>query len=251
MQTPQYIDAHIHLDHYRDDELPALYAELEHLRMIALAVATNPQSYAKTLDLAAKSPWIRTSFGIHPWQAVQYADQLEQYDELIANSATIGEVGLDTVWAEDPIGSLPAQRKVLRYFLQAAREQNKVLNLHTKGAEAEILALLDEYRIERAIIHWYSGPLDIAEQLIARGYHFTIGVELHSSPLVQALAQRIPMAQLLTETDNPTGVEWLDNERGFARHLLPVVDRLAELRGVEREALREGIVQNSRQLGLF
>jgi TatD DNase family protein len=107
---------------------------------------------------------------------------------------------------------------------------------------------LEEYSIERAIIHWYSGPLEIADDLIKRGCLFTIGVELEHSPLIQELAQRIPPGQLLSD---PSGVEWLSGEVGFPRHMLPVVSRLAALRGLEEEALRVQLLENAQAFGLL
>ncbi len=105
-------------------------------------------------------------------------------------------------WVEDR-ATYPIQREVLAFFLDAAHAQNKIVNLHTKGAEAEILELLERHRVERAIVHWYSGPLDIADALAARGALFSIGVELHTSALIQELARKLPLELLLSETDNP------------------------------------------------
>jgi hypothetical protein len=61
-----------------------------------------------------------------------------------------------------------------RIFLRAAREQEKIASLHTKGVEREVLDLLDQYDLTRVIVHWYSGPLDIFRELVARGVYFTV-----------------------------------------------------------------------------
>lgn len=250
-ENVRYLDAHVHIDSYSDAQLDEVLAELERFAMRSIAVAVDPPSYERSRQIAKRSPWVVPTFGIHPWRATAYAERLDELDELIASSPMLGELGLDTVWVEDPVGFYPAQERVLRYFLQAARSQQKIVNLHTKGAEAQILALLEEYSIEKAIIHWYSGPLEIADQLIKRGCMFTIGVELAHSPLIQELAQRIPLAQLLSETDNPSGVEWLSGEVGFPRHMPPVVSRLAALRELEEEALRVQLLQNAQGFGLL
>jgi TatD DNase family protein len=241
------IDAHAHLDHYDDTQLPQVLTEIEHYRVLTLSVAMDPASYARACGVAEQSAWIIPAFGIHPWKAPDYIDELATLQPLIDESPMLGEIGLDYHWVEDP-AAFPAQRTILRFFLQAAREQGKIVNLHTKGAEAEVLELLEEYAIERAIVHWYSGPLDIALKLAARGVWFTIGVEIESSPLVQALAERLPLEQLLTETDNPGGLEWLTGEIGMPRHLPRVVSTLARLRGMDDAGMREQIRQNGMRL---
>src|SRR5256885_11202887 len=65
----------------------------------------------------------------------------------IERSSALGEIGLDFHWVKER-GHYPAQKKVLEYFLAAAREQRKVVNLHTKGGERETLDLLERYRSE-------------------------------------------------------------------------------------------------------
>jgi TatD DNase family protein len=159
----------------------------------------------------------------------------------------IGEIGLDYHWVADR-DAFPAQRAVFTFFLEAARAQGKIVNLHTKGAEAEVLHLLRRHQIERAIVHWYSGPLDIADALVQRGALFTIGVEVHSSPPIQELARRLPPAQLLSETDNPGGLEWLTGEIGMPAHLAGVVAELARLRGVGDAEMRQTIRDNFARL---
>src|SRR5918996_1254018 len=102
-----------------------------------------------------------------------------------------------------------ALREIEReYFFAAAREQKKIVNLHTKGGEKSILELLERYDVARPIIHWYSGPLDILRALVQFGAYFTIGVEVLYSETIQTIAREIPEHLLLTETDNPGGLQW-------------------------------------------
>jgi TatD DNase family protein len=238
-----YIDAHAHLDHYSDELMPQVLAELEAQQQLVISVAVDPASYARARMLAERSPWIIPTFGVHPWEAPKHAGGLEALRPLIDASPMIGEIGLDFHWVEDRAAYL-AQRAVLDFFLDAARTQAKVVNLHTKGAEVEILELLEHHRVERAIVHWYSGSPDIAQRLVARGALFTIGVEVHTSALIQELARRLPLGQLLTETDNPGGLEWLTGELGMPAHLPGVIEALAQLRGIGSAELRATIQAN-------
>jgi TatD DNase family protein len=242
-ETLMFIDAHAHLDHYDEARVPQVLAELEIHRVLTLSVATDTAAYARACALAEGSPWIVPTFGIHPWKAPEYAHDLDALRPLIDRSPLIGEIGLDYHWVEDR-AAYPAQRAVFAFFLAAAREQRKIVNLHTKGAEAEVLELLGRYGIERAIVHWYSGPLDVADALAARGALFTIGVEVHSSALIQELARRLPVELLLTETDNPGGLEWLNGEVGMPAHLPGVVEALARLRGMGSAEMQQVIREN-------
>jgi TatD DNase family protein len=168
---------------------------------------------------------------------------LSELSPLIDQSPAIGEIGLDFHWVEDS-SQYPAQLKVLEYFLAAAREQKKIVNLHTKGAEKEILDLLERYDIQRAIVHWYSGPLDILRGMVQFGAYFTIGVELLCSDAIKAIAKEIPDHLLLTETDNPGGLKWLNGIIGLPSDIHKVVDAVAELRNMPADFVVHRIQKN-------
>jgi TatD DNase family protein len=155
----------------------------------------------------------------------------------------LGEVGLDHHFVREP-DAYPAQRRVLEFFLAVAREQGKILQLHTKGAEGFVLELLDRYQIRRAIVHGYSGPLDILRGLIARGCYFTAGLEVRYSEYVRTVAREIPLDRLLTETDNPGGPQGYLGRPGMPVLIEQVVEGVAEAREVRPKAIRRAVQEN-------
>ena len=237
------VDAHTHLDHYDEETLAVVLGETERLGVRTIAVAVDVPSYVRTLAIAERSPLITSTFGIHPWRAADWVDRLDELDPYLAQTPMIGEIGLDFHWIEDE-RTYPAQRQVFEFFLAAARDQDKPVNLHTKGAEAEIAALLARYEIRRAIVHWYSGPHEPFQAMLALGCYFTVGVEVLTSEAIVELAQRIPLDRLLTETDGPGGLEWLTGETGMPHHIDVVVDKLAAIRNIDRNRIEEAIASN-------
>ncbi len=237
-----YIDAHVHLDKYGDLIDEAL-RQIEQEKIFTVATAMDVPSYLELQKIAERSELILPTFGIHPRRAADYADRLQEVAGYIEASPAIGEIGLDFHWVKDP-STFPAQRKVLEYFFAAAREQKKFVNLHTKGGEKEILDLLEKYDIQRAIIHWYSGPMDILRAMINFGCYFTIGVEVLYSDHIKGIANAVPEHLLLTETDNPGGLTWLKGEVGMPRAIANVVDALAELRQSTPEQIAQWVRNN-------
>jgi len=240
------LDAHAHLDRYEEMLAPAL-AEIHRHQIFTISTAMDLLSYQRTQEIAVQCPLVVPAFGVHPWNASNSVNHLPELAPAIAQSPMLGEIGLDFHWVKDQ-SLYTAQQKVFEFFLVAAAEQQKIVNLHTKGAEAKILQLLDHYKIQRAIIHWYSGPLDIFYALVDRGYSFTIGVEVLSSAHIQTLAQALPLSQLLTETDNPGGAKWLTGSTGMPALLYNVLDKLAELKGTTRTAIEQIVQDNFQQL---
>src|SRR5262245_51014804 len=114
-----FIDAHAHIDHYSDELMPEVLAQLEAQQQLTMSVAVDPDSYARALMLPERSPWIIPAFGIHPWEAHKHPGDLEAVRPLIDSSPMIGEIGLDFHWVEDR-ATYPIQRAVLAFFLDAA-----------------------------------------------------------------------------------------------------------------------------------
>lgn len=236
------IDAHVHMDKYGEDLEQALQ-EIRADRVFTIAVAMDVPSYKRSLEIGNECELVLPTFGIHPRRAPEYVDRLSELSPLIEESPAIGEIGLDFHWVKDS-SQYPAQVKVLEYFLAAAREQQKMVNLHTKGAEKQILDLLERYDIQRAIVHWYSGPLDILRALIQFGAYFTVGVEVSYSNAIQAIAREIPDQLLLTETDNPGGLKWLKGVAGMPKDVQNVIDMIAGVRNSSPELIGQTIHAN-------
>jgi len=242
------IDAHVHLDRYGsllDDALN----EIERERIFTVATAMDVPSYLELREIGKRSPWVLPTFGIHPRRAAEYADRLAALGRYIEMSPAIGEVGLDFHWVRDP-STYPKQRRVLEFFIAAAAEQNKFVNLHTKAGEVEILELLRKYEVRRAIVHWYSGPMDVLQAMIDYGCYFTIGVEVLFSDYIRQIAKAVPDHLLLTETDNPGALKWLkkNDEIGMPVAIRDVVGALAELRRTTREGIEALVVANFSRL---
>jgi TatD DNase family protein len=245
-----YIDAHAHLDRFEHVEEEGLENALEEITREQILTISNSMdivSYERNRAIAMQSELILPIFGIHPWNARQFVDRLDEIDDLIEDSPMVGEVGLDHHWVKES-REYAAQEDVLRHFLQAAESQNKVVHLHTKGAEEEILGLLDDYDLPRVVVHWYAGPLDILQSLASRGVYFTVGIEVSYSAHIQRIAQLIPGRQLLTETDNPGGPKSYLGRPGFPTLIREVVSGLAGVRNTSPAAVQETVRRNLVQL---
>lgn len=236
------IDAHTHLDRY-GDSLESALDEIRQRRIFTISTSMDVPSYERNLEIGQSCELVLPTFGIHPKNAPRYVDRLRELNPRIEQSPAIGEIGLDFHWVEDD-GQYPSQKKVFEYFLAAAREQNKLVNLHTKGAEKEVLDLLEHYDISRAIIHWYSGPLDLLRVLIDYGAYFTVGIESLYSDHIQIITRELPERQLLTETDNPGGLKWLTGELGMPRVLTEVIQSIAGIRGSTPQCITETVQKN-------
>ncbi len=240
------VDAHSHIDRYDlvgEGALESALGEITQHRIFTISNSMDLPSYERNLAIGEMCDLVLPIFGVHPWNAPKYAHRLEDLSEAIEQSPMIGEIGLDYYFVKDA-SEYPDQRRVLEFFLAAAREQGKIINLHTKGAEEAVLELLDRYDIPRVIVHWYSGPLDTFRELATRGVYFTIGVEVLYSEHIQTIAQEIPSGQLLTETDNPGGPKGFIGGPGMPILIRDVVQAVAEVRKTTVEVIIQTVQSN-------
>jgi TatD DNase family protein len=236
------IDAHCHLDKYGDSVSAAL-RQINNHGIFSLSNSMDLDSFRVNLEIGDRCALVLPTFGVHPWSAPEYVDHLENLTGAIEQSPILGEIGLDRYFIDDA-SQYSAQREVFTFFLAAAKEQGKIVNLHTKGAEREVLDLLRQFGIERAIVHWYSGPLELIQEYLDVGAYFTIGVELLRSEHIGQIARALPLHRLLTETDNPGGYEWLVGEQGMPSRIKEVVHALAELSNTTPQEIAQQVQSN-------
>ena len=244
---PVLVDAHAHIDEYPDTWLGAVLHQLEKERIVTVSVAMAPQAYERALLIQERSDYVVATLGIHPWNASHYVTRLDELEDALEGSPMFGEIGLDFRNVRDS-SQHDAQERVLEFFLSAAKDQGKIVNLHSWGAEAEVAELLERYDTERAIIHWYSGPPEPLRRMVERGYYFTVGCEVLAAEQIQAIAREVPVGQLLTETDNPGGPQWVYGEPAMPDLVKTVLQALAIVHGMDTTEMAEIVRLNMLRL---
>lgn len=237
-----YIDAHTHLDFFNEKIDDAIY-EINNFRILTIANGMDVESYLQNKEYSKRSEYIKATFGIHPWKAAEYIGELKDLIPYIEESELIGEIGLDFFWVEDK-GSYESQRKIFNFILDEGIKRNKVVSIHTKGAEEEIYNILNKYGYSKVIIHWYSGDIKILDKLIALGCYFTVSVDLGYSELSEEILSRIPINRLLVETDGPTALEWVNGKYGYPSVIIDVIKKIAERKALSTDELSKIIEDN-------
>ena len=241
------VDAHVHLDEYPDTWLGPVLRQLEEDRIVSISTAMGPDAYERALLIQERSDFVLATFGVHPWNAPYYVTRLEELEESLEGSPMFGEIGLDFRKVQDSV-YYDSQERVFEFFLSAAKEQDKIVNVHSWGAEVEVLELLERHDIQRGIIHWYAGPLDPLQRMVSRGYYFTFGSELLVSEQIQALARQVPAGQLLTETDNPGGPQLVFGDAAMPDIVKPVLQGLALAHDMDIAEMAEQVRLNMLKL---
>jgi len=194
------LDAHCHLDLYRDfgDVLASIEAE----RIATIAVTNAPSVYRKCVELTADNRFVRVAAGLHPQLVAERAHELPLLLELIKETTYIGEVGLDFTAAD--AANRVVQRRVFEQILAAcAVAGDRVLSVHSRRAAADVVEMIGDRFRGNVILHWFSGPVGILTKAVAAGLFFSVNPAMVVSEQGRKLIGKLPRERILTESDGP------------------------------------------------
>jgi TatD DNase family protein len=250
-----YIDSHCHLNMLADEPggIDAMVTEaeqnaIEHI----LCIAIDKASCAEVKAIADSYPQVTASVGIHP-----NVDASEQFtvEELVAEAAhpkviAIGETGLDYFRSE---GDLEWQRDRFRVHIEAAKQTQKPLIIHTREAREDTMTILENEDAETAggIIHCFTENWETAKRALDIGFYISLSgiVTFKSARELQEVAKKLPLDRILIETDSPylapVPHRGKTNKPVFVKH---VAEFLAELRGDSVENIAATTTANFQRL---
>lgn len=195
----RYVDAHCHVDRYPSP--PDVLAEAAAAGVVVVAVTELPSQFQRLSLQLGRRPLVRLALGIHPLRVRDAGPaELALFNRLLDETDYVGEVGLDG--SHHGRDSLPAQRNVLEHLLGQPRLHRKVLTVHSRGAEAEVIDRLAAANVTAAL-HWYSGALKHIESALDAGLWFSINPAMTRSTSGQKIIAAVPKERVVTETDGP------------------------------------------------
>jgi len=205
-----YVDVHAHLEMADDPQRLLEEAYADGIRAV-VAVSINLDSYDRTTKLASKKVRIYPAIGIHPWEALAHSHEVGRAMARVEEAKFVGEIGLDYYFTG--AREREAQLSVFSAFLQACDGTKKVLNIHSVGAERQVLALLKRRSLAHVNLHWYDAiermtPLALLPDFVELGCFFSIPPAVATSKSLREVVRRVPLNNLLTETDTHPNVKY-------------------------------------------
>lgn len=193
------IDTHCHFDMMPNPE--GFISAKEKAGDIVIGMTNLPSHFKMGQSHLIGYKHIRLALGLHPLLAAENRKELTLFKRLVDQTSYIGEIGLD--FSREGIATKNEQISVLREVLATIKGKKKIVSVHSRNAEKELLDMLCEFEIKNVIFHWYSGPVDLIPSIIERGCYFSINESMCRSKNGQSIIGKIPREKILTETDAP------------------------------------------------
>jgi len=209
-----------------------------------------------TVALCEKYPNIYGSIGIHPENACQLDEYMEDYirTQAIENKkiVAIGEIGLD-YHSEDY--DKEEQLECFRRQMQLAYETKKPVVIHSRDACEDTLKVLREFKNKSfgGSMHCYSYSKEVARELVKLGYHLGIGgvVTFKNARTIVEVVEEIPLENLLLETDAPylSPVPYR-GKRNSALNIHYIAQKIAAIKNVEYDKVLDVTFNNAKRMFL-
>ncbi|MGD9559704.1 MAG: TatD family hydrolase [Oscillospiraceae bacterium] len=228
---------------------------------VALVVdcATDFATSMKSIALAEQYDWMYSAAGIHPESLIEddastttrfhgdWAREMAEIEPLYEHPkvVAVGECGLDHHW---PVPH-DMQLQMFEAEIRTALEHELPIIVHDREAHAEVYSLLKKYK-PKAVLHAYSGSAEDVKWLCAQGVYISFtGVATFKNakrPLEAAAA--VPIEQIMLETDCPyMAPEPYRGKRSDSGMIRYTAARIAEVRGMETEALLRQTLENGKR----
>lgn len=169
----------------------------------------------------------------------------------------IGEIGLDYYYRPKTKRKLELfkqkQKQALSEQLNLARELNLPVIFHCRKAHDDLIKILNQQRTTnneqlKGVIHCFTGDWEQAKEYLEMGFYLGFNGIIFKLDLDEII-KKVPLERILIETDCPyltppqAGKE--RNEPIFVKY---VVEKIAEIKGLNYEKIAEATVLNSRKL---
>ena len=220
-----------------------------------ISLVMNPgcslESSLHAIDLARQYDFVYAAVGSHPDVADEVDDALiARYRELCKQPKVkaIGEIGLDYHYEDIP---RDIQQRAFRLQMELARELDLPVIVHEREAHEDGLRIVDEFPTVKGVFHCYSGSLEMAKELVKRGWYigFTGVLTFKNARKAIEVAAGIPLERIVIETDcpymAPVPFRGKRNDPGLLCHM---AEKLAEIRGITTEEAARVTLENGKRL---
>ena len=235
------VDSHCHIDFPnfagQRDELLANAAKAGVGYM--LCVAVNLEDFPNVLELARSHANLFASVGVHPNTTDAEDPSVARLVQLgsDADVIAIGETGLDYFRSS---GDLDWQRQRFATHIQAAKELEKPIIVHSRNAPKDTIKILQDGNANEAggVMHCFTGDYEMAKASLDLGFYISFSgiVTFKNATDLAEVSKKIPLDRMLVETDAPylapVPMRGKENQPAFVRH---TAEFLAGLRNLSFE----------------
>jgi len=256
----EYFETHMHLDDEKFDE-----DRNEVINKIwnegvtsAINMGCDINSSNKAIEIAKNNKFIYAAVGLHPENIPPKEEELwitiEKIKQMALNNkkiVAIGEIGLDYYWTKD---NIELQKEAFIKQIELANELKLPVSIHTRDSIDDMISIIRQFKIEKSgVLHCCPFNPELVKHALDKGLYIGVGgtCTFKNSKSAKKIIETIPIEKILIETDSPyLAPEPLRGTRNDPSNLKYVVQKIAEFKNLEPEAIANLTYQNAKKLFL-
>ena len=248
-----FFDTHAHYDSskFNSDRDEVLSAMPESGVTLIVDPGDNTERSRRAVELAHRYPFVYAAVGWHPEEAEGWTDESLGEIRALAGDDTvvaIGEIGLDYYWDKT---YTDLQKRMFRAQIELALELDLPVIVHDREAHGDCLEIVRDYPALRGVFHCFSGSVEMARELVKRGWYLGFDGPVTYKNAVKALdvIRAVPMDRILLETDSPY-LSPVPNrgKRNDSRNLPYIAAVVAREKGTDVETVAAATMENGKRL---
>jgi len=247
------IDSHCHLD-LVENTTPDVLIDTAKSHGVShfLSVSIDFEHLPHLLTISEQFDEVFASVGIHPNTTCETEATVEELVSFADHPKVIaiGETGLDYYRSE---GDLTWQHERFRTHIEAAKQTQKPLIVHTREAKADTLQTLksENARDVSGIMHCFVEDWETAKKAMDMNFYISFSgiVTFKNAKVLHEVAKKMPLDYMLVETDSPylapVPYRGKTNQPAYVKY---VAESIAKLRGDSVETIATATTDNFARL---
>lgn len=250
------IDVHAHYEDeaFKEDLEDLLKALKEKGIEKIINAGAGIESSKGAIEIAKTHEDIYCTIGIHP-EYVDNGDSVEELRKLyVENKDTskivaIGEIGLDYHYTKE----LKEEQKTLfKEQLEFAYEVGLPVQIHSRDASLDTVEILEntDKKPKKIMFHCFDLNEQTARYIIEHGYKISVGGNITYKRTETAIKvlKEMPLKNIMTETDSPyLAPQTKRGTRNNSANIHEVIEKLAEIKEIDKEELAEILYNNAKE----
>jgi len=245
------IDTHCHIDfpEYNQDRGEVISRAKDNGIEYIINIGSSLENSAASVELAKNHACVYAAVGVHPHDADRFdPDGLEKLETLARHDkvVAIGEIGLDYF---KNFSKAENQKPLFKKLIGLSKDLGLPLVIHSRQAEEDILKILKEEEITRAVVHCFSGGENFLKDCLDMGFFisFTCNITYKKADTIRRAAELAPLERILLETDAPyLSPEGMRGKRNEPVNVLFVAEKIAELKMISSEEVARVTTENAK-----
>lgn len=246
-----FIDTHVHLNSEKYDNISEIIKRAKDVGVSKMIVSGYDfASSVKAVEIANAYDGVYASVGLHPSDCKDEKDkQLNWLKDLVKEKKVIaiGEIGLDYYW-DKTFSDLQKEMFILQ--IEIAKENSLPIVVHSRDASLDTWNILKDSSV-KAVLHCYSGSLEMAREYVKKGFYLGIGgvLTFSNSKAIKEVVEEIDLNFLVSETDAPYLTPHpFRGKLNYPEYVVYVVEEISRIKNLAISEVALNIEKNVRKL---